>query len=50
MSESTPGGRIVLHNRLEERESPFRLAQDARRGLTANPRTMPPKYFYDDRG
>jgi L-histidine N-alpha-methyltransferase len=50
MSESPPGGRIVLHNRLEERESPFRLAQDARRGLTANPRTMPPKYFYDDRG
>ena len=50
MSESAHGGRIVLHNRLEERESPFRLAEDARRGLSAYPRTMPPKYFYDDRG
>ncbi|MCL7964280.1 MAG: L-histidine N(alpha)-methyltransferase [marine benthic group bacterium] len=50
MSESAHGRRIVLHNRLEERESPFRLAEDARRGLTAETRTMPPKYFYDDRG
>jgi L-histidine N-alpha-methyltransferase len=50
MSELARGGRIVLHNRLEERESPFRLAEDARRGLTSDPRTMPPKYFYDDRG
>jgi L-histidine N-alpha-methyltransferase len=50
MSELARRGRIVLHNRLEERESPFRLAEDARRGLTSDPRTMPPKYFYDDRG
>jgi len=45
-----PGGRIVLHNRLEERESPFRLAEDALHGLTSDPKTMPPKYFYDARG
>ncbi len=43
-------GRVVLHNRLEERESPFRLAEDARRGLASRPKTMPPKYFYDARG
>ena len=45
-----PEGRIVLHNRLEERESPFRLAEDVRRGLTSRPKTIPPKYFYDARG
>jgi L-histidine N-alpha-methyltransferase len=50
MSEKSHGDRIVLHNRLEERESPFRLAEDARRSLTASPRTMSPKYLYDDRG
>ncbi len=43
-------GRIVLHNRLEERASPFRLAEDALRGLTSDPKTIPPKYFYDARG
>ena len=26
------------------------LADDARRGLTQQPKTLPPKYFYDDRG
>ncbi len=26
------------------------LAEDAQRGLTARPRSMPPKYFYDERG
>lgn len=36
--------------RLEERESPFHLADDARAGLTAAPKVMPPKYFYDARG
>jgi len=50
MSDARPTGRIVLHNRLEERDSPFRLAADARRGLTSDPRVMPPKYFYDERG
>lgn len=43
-------GRIVLHNRLEERASPFRLAEDALRGLSSDPKTIPPKYFYDARG
>ncbi len=47
---STPGQRILLHNRLEERSSPFRLAEDALRGLTSVPKTMSPKYFYDARG
>jgi len=27
-----------------------RLASDVRRGLTARPKRLPPKYFYDDRG
>ncbi|MDT8436509.1 MAG: L-histidine N(alpha)-methyltransferase, partial [Gemmatimonadota bacterium] len=36
--------------RLEERESPFHLADDARAGLTASPKAMSPKYFYDARG
>ncbi len=45
-----PEGRIVLHNRLEERASPFRLAEDALHGLTSDPKTIPPKYFYDARG
>ncbi len=44
------GRGIVLHNRLEERASPFRLAEDARHGLTSDPKTLPPKYFYDARG
>lgn len=43
-------GRIVLHNRLEDRTSPFRLAEDALHGLTSDPKTIPPKYFYDARG
>ena len=43
-------GRIVLDNRLEERASPFRLAEDALHGLTSDPKTIPPKYFYDARG
>jgi L-histidine N-alpha-methyltransferase len=47
---SRPGHRIVLHNRLEERASPYRLAEDARQGLTSAPKTMSPKYFYDARG
>jgi L-histidine N-alpha-methyltransferase len=50
MSDARSPGPIVLHNRLEERDSPFRLAEDARRGLSSDPKVMPPKYFYDDRG
>ena len=46
----SPEGRIVLHNRLEERESPFRLAEDALHELTSDPKTIPAKYFYDARG
>lgn len=47
---SGPGRRIVLHNRLEERASPYRLSEDALQGLTSAPKTMSPKYFYDARG
>lgn len=43
-------GRIVLHNLLLEESSPFDLAGDARRGLTADHKTLPSKYFYDARG
>ena len=41
---------IVVRNLLNERDSPFELGADARRGLTSAPRTMPPKYLYDARG
>lgn len=44
------GIRLVLHNRLDHRESPFQLARDARQGLTSSPKTLPSKYFYDARG
>jgi len=41
---------IVVRNLLNEHDSPFELAEDARRGLTSTPKTMPPKYLYDARG
>ena len=50
MTGMPPGSRIVLRNTLREHESPFDLAKDARDGLTAVPRTLPSKYFYDARG
>jgi L-histidine N-alpha-methyltransferase len=44
------GSRVVLHHQLDHRESPFQLARNVRRGLTAKPKVLPPKYFYDARG
>lgn len=38
---------IVLLDTLEHRDTPFDLAADARAGLTASPKTLSPKYFYD---
>jgi L-histidine Nalpha-methyltransferase len=41
------GVRIDVH--LQD-GSPESLADDVRAGLTATPKTLPPKYFYDERG
>lgn len=41
---------LVVRNLLHDQDSPFALAEDARRGLTAPRKTMPPKYLYDARG
>lgn len=34
----------------EPRDRREQLAEDARRGLSAAPKSLPPKYFYDERG
>jgi L-histidine N-alpha-methyltransferase len=44
------GNRFVLHDRMAVGETPFHLAADTRAGLSANPKTMLPKYFYDAEG
>ena len=44
------GDRFVLHDRMAVGETSFHLADDARAGLTASPKTMLPKYFYDAEG
>jgi L-histidine N-alpha-methyltransferase len=41
--------RLVIHRVAPEREE-NRLAEDVRAGLTAQPKTLPPKYFYDELG
>ena len=48
-STSTPaGGRLTTLLTAEDlRQS---LAEDARTGLSASPKWLPPKYFYDQRG
>src|SRR5215468_516573 len=38
----------VERHRVDDRRT--QLAADVRRGLTATPKRLPPKYFYDDRG
>src|SRR5215470_3757251 len=38
----------VERHRVDDRT--VQLAADVRRGLTATPKWLPPKYFYDDRG
>lgn len=51
MSEPSAGPtRLVVRNLLHDGDTPFELAADARRGLTASPKSMPPKYLYDARG
>lgn len=49
MPEAAPPN-LVVRNLLHDRDSPFELPSDARRGLTARQKTMPPKYLYDARG
>lgn len=41
---------VVVRNLLNDQDSPFELAEDARRGLTSTPKVMPPKYLYDALG
>src|SRR5512144_1946411 len=47
LAESTDQLRIDVHRRTS---GSAELAQDVRRGLLAPQKTLPPKYFYDDRG
>lgn len=46
---SAPPDRLILH-RLAYGGDSNALAEDVRRGLTAKPKAMPPKYFYDELG
>jgi L-histidine N-alpha-methyltransferase len=46
---SGPPDRFTLR-RLAQGGDSSAFAKDARRGLTANPKALPPKYFYDDLG
>ncbi|WP_410960230.1 L-histidine N(alpha)-methyltransferase, partial [Salmonella sp. SAL4431] len=41
--------RLTLH-RFSQGGDAKALAEDARDGLTAQPKTLPPKYFYDELG
>jgi L-histidine N-alpha-methyltransferase len=45
-----PPPRWSLDVRIDEAELLARMVDDVRRGLTADPRWLPPKYFYDDAG
>jgi L-histidine N-alpha-methyltransferase len=42
--------RVTIDVRLHAAARRRALADDVRRGLTARPKTLPPKYFYDARG
>jgi L-histidine N-alpha-methyltransferase len=42
--------RIRIEARLDADARDRALAEDVRRGLTASPRVLPPKYFYDEAG
>lgn len=46
----TDDSRMTVRNLLHGEGSPFGLAEDAMRGLTGTPKTMPPKYLYDSHG
>jgi L-histidine N-alpha-methyltransferase len=45
---SGPAIRVDVH--VEPGDAARALEADVRRGLTASPKTLPPKWFYDDRG
>ncbi|MEE9207020.1 MAG: L-histidine N(alpha)-methyltransferase [Gemmatimonadota bacterium] len=47
---SLAGESIVLRDTMEQDDTPFDLAADARAGLTGSRKTLSPKYFYDARG
>ena len=49
MSEMPSDARVVHHGVTPTRRIPS-LIDDVRHGLLEAPRTLPPKYFYDDRG
>jgi L-histidine N-alpha-methyltransferase len=42
--------RVLLDVHSDESQFLARMIEDVRRGLTANPRWLPPKYFYDEAG
>jgi dimethylhistidine N-methyltransferase/ergothioneine biosynthesis protein EgtC len=44
------GGRLVVQQCLPEGFMARSLRADARAGLTASPKSLPPKWFYDERG
>ena len=46
--QATTTGSFSLVRLDEQHDDDFAL--DVRRGLTASPKTLPPKYFYDDLG
>lgn len=56
MTSASPIGPVALDPLLhiEQHRAPHvhrdRLGQDVRAGLSARPKRLPPKYFYDDRG
>ena len=41
---------ISLTNHLAPEDAADALRADARAGLTATPKTLPPRWFYDERG
>src|SRR5436853_3954251 len=41
---------ITVDTHLDDRDMDRALRDDVRRGLTAEPKVLPPKWFYDDRG
>src|SRR5205085_10718089 len=46
---AAPSHRITIH-RMARASGANEFADDVRAGLTARPRRLPPKYFYDDLG
>ena len=50
LSPSTPILAPVIDVHLHPSDLRAALLDDVRSGLTSSPRTLPPKWFYDDRG